>query len=213
MTTIIFHHSKFNKQFVPAASSPSEDFLFELDPLDWLSDLNPATSLTVTNGVDIWLSVLVTASVISDKVTDETEGRLSPVFEMFVTITKQLLVDLLPSVNWLPEDLLASVDWLFVDSLASINWLEIDNASVVTAIWFDKLALMSSTICNCLSSAADVDGVNWLREEPDDWLGIDIVAPFCEADGSVSVVTDSTACSDLSSVDSVPWSAHTQEIP
>ena len=72
---------------------------------------------------------------------------------------------------------------------------------------------MSFAICDCLASVVVTDGANWLSEEPDNWLDIGAVAPSCEADGSVSVVTDSTACSDLSSVDSVPWSAHTQEIP
>ena len=146
-------------------------------------------SLTVTNGLDFWLSVSVFASVISDTVTDEIDGRLSPVSAMSVAITELAII------------------CLFVDSLLFIDCPEIEGFTAISASGFDKAALVSF---NCLASAVVVDGVNLLSEEPDDWLDIDVVAPVCEADGSVSVVTDSIACSDLSSVDSVAWSAHTE---
>ena len=120
LTMTIFDNPKFTKQFLPAVSSPSEAFLLGLDPLDWLSDLNPAMSLTVANGIDVWLSVSVLVSVISDTVTDEIDGRLFPVSAVSVTITERLIEALLASVDWALVDLLASNNWLFVDLLTSI---------------------------------------------------------------------------------------------
>ena len=64
-------------------------------------------------------------------------------------------------------------------------------------------AVRGLSLCTCLPFAVVVDGVNWMSEEPDNWLGTDLAAPFCEVDGSVSVVNDSIASSDLPSVDSV----------
>lgn len=137
---IICIHSKFTKRFVPAVSSLSETFLFGLAPLDWVSDLTSAMSVTVTNGLDFRLLAL--ASALSDEVTDKTDGWLFPVSAMSVTITEPLLVDLL-----------ASTDWLLVG-------LEIDGVTVVLASWSDKVVAMSVSTSNCSVSAVIVGGVN-----------------------------------------------------
>lgn len=136
---IICIHSKFTKRFVPAVSSLSA-FLFGLAPLDLVSDLTSAMSVTVTNGLDFWLLAL--ASALSDEVTDKTDGWLFPVSAMSVTITESLLVDLL-----------ASTDWLFVG-------LEIDGVTVLLASWSDKVVAMSVSTSNCSVFAVIVGGVN-----------------------------------------------------